>query len=109
MFENILLRKGFAVCAFVMAFLLTPRAWVEESASNTGVETIPVRMLDGPDDCLWCAPMQPVDCDVQPNGDAEKQPSSDPGRLWLNPDQLPPESETTPCIERPKDEPTPRA
>lgn len=109
MFENILLRKALTGSVFFMAFLLTPRAWVEPDASRSSTETIPVRMLERPgqrDNCLWCAPIEPVDCEVE---DSTKDPASTSERIWLNPDEPPPESETTPCIERREDDSTPSA
>ena len=105
MLENILLRKALATFVFGMAFLLTPRVWVEEGRSVQESETIPVRMLERPDQeapCLWCSPAKPVDCDVEVEGELDiqgdnpSQSSSD--RLWLNPDEPPPKSEDTPCI-----------
>jgi len=121
MLENILLRKALATFVFGMAFLLTPRAWVEEGRSSHENETIPVRMLERPDHeapCLWCAPAKPVDCDVDvdveieidqplPQGDNPSESSSD--RLWLNPDEPPPKSEDTPCIKAQPADATPSA
>ncbi len=111
--ENMMLRKALTALAFTMAFLLTPRAWVEESTPSNGVDSIPVDMLEHSEDCLWCGPaLQPVDCDVESTDPAS--PDDDAAdtaeRIWLNPDAPPPESETTrPCIDRTPDDTRPSA
>ena len=93
---NKTLRKLFAMTCFVLVFLLTPRAWVDGELSG-GERAVPVQALEGPldaDRCLWCVPMQPVDCERD-----DAQPSS-PERLWLNPDE-PPTQDNTPCLTPP--------
>ena len=109
MLENILLRKALATLVFGMAFFLTPRILVETASTDHRAQTIPVRMLEQNDHdapCLWCEPMTPVDCEI----DDSARPPTDPDRLWLNPDEPPPfPQETSPCLERSKDKPTPSA
>ena len=68
--EHMMFRKTLAALVFSMAFLLTPRAWVDQGSvfsyhpSGSRAETIPVNLLERQDDtCLWCAPLQPVKCD----------------------------------------------
>lgn len=86
--EHTLVKRVLAGLIFMMAFLLTPRAWVDAETSRTSA-AVPVQILER-QDCLWCAPVQPVDCDDTP---AQERP-----RLWLNPDEPPPEQEATPCV-----------
>lgn len=77
--------------AFSMAFLLTPRAWVEVERQGHSA-SIPVQLLErrGQDSCLWCTPQEVVPCE-----DAQRPAA--PERLRLNPDDLPPQHQITPC------------
>ena len=113
--EDMMLRKGLALLAFAAVFLLTPRAWVDADAPappymGTDIEVVPVHTLHGTEECLWCETMQPVDCDVIPTSEDDREdtaPSLDKEsaeRIWLNPDAPPPSSETT----RPCPSPTPK-
>jgi hypothetical protein len=80
---------------FWMALVLTPRAWVDDVRTQESAE-IPVRLLDQPDDCLWCEPypaLEPVNCT-----DEEQQKP-----VWLNPDELS-QPETAPCLNRKSDD-----
>lgn len=109
MFGDIAIRKTIALFVFALAFLLTPKVWVEQSQGRpTSAATIPVDMLEAPGDCLWCAPIQPVDCEVEQNAN---QPARSSDRFWLNPDEPPVPSETAPCLPTPTadDETTPSA
>ena len=98
------LKHTLAGLIFAMAFLLTPRAWVDEPQRQDQAQ-IPVQWLQGSeqqDDCLWCTPaLTPVDCDRQDPGQSK--------RLWLNPDAPVPEQESQPCLEATEPEQEPHA
>jgi hypothetical protein len=84
-------RRLLAGMAFSMAFLLTPRAWVEiERQSHSA--SIPVQQLERRDNnsCLWCSPQEASPCG------ATQAPAA-PERLRLNPDDLPSPHQSTPC------------
>ncbi len=85
-----------AAVVFWMALVLTPRAWVDDVQPRESAE-VPVRLLDQPDDCLWCEPyrsLEPVNCT-----DDEQQNKP----VWLNPDELP-QPESAPCLDKKTDE-----
>lgn len=97
------IKTALAGVIFMMAFLLTPRAWVdEEQQPHQSQAQIPVQWLQGPDDqedCLWCSPeLKPVNCTEQ------DEPSSQE-RLWLNPDAPLPSPSQQPCIQAQDSEP----
>lgn len=73
--HHILFSRALAVVAFCAFLILTPRAWVEDSFSE--VDQVPVNVLDGPVDCLWCDTASSAPCD-----DTETTQA----RPWLNPD-----------------------
>ncbi|MBA2663229.1 MAG: hypothetical protein H0U74_13130 [Bradymonadaceae bacterium] len=84
------LRYMVTVMAFAMALILTPRALVDGGRSAATSE-VPVRVLEQPDQCLWCKPpqnVQPLNCQ-----DTDEEP-----RLWLNPDHVLPEEMPSPCL-----------
>jgi hypothetical protein len=86
-----LLRVFTAGVIFWMALVLTPRAWVDDVRTEESAE-VPVRLLDQPDDCLWCGPnpaLEPVNCTD------EDQPKP----VWLNPDEMA-QPESSPCLAR---------
>ncbi len=79
---------------FAMCFMLTPRAWVD--GGDVSGETIPVRMLEGPEgDCVWCGPLVPVECVREEGGD----PTEGRDRLRLHPDEAPADLDALPCVD----------
>ena len=81
---------------FWMVLVLTPRAWVGDVQTQES-EEVPVRLLDQPDDCLWCdSPAEPVRCD-----DADKRKP-----LWLNPDEPVPPADSAPCLDEETEKPS---
>ena len=90
-------RKALAGVIFMMAFLMTPRAWVDvEQPGAPGA--IPVQSLQHQapvlgEDCLWCEEptLTPVDC--------ERDAPSEATHHWLNPDAPPPKAHEAPCLE----------
>ena len=91
------LRMFVAGTFFWMVLVLTPRAWVGSVHTEESAE-IPVRLLDQPDDCLWCEPapaVQPANC--------TDEDTDEP--MWLNPDESP-QQDAPPCIERDTQKPS---
>lgn len=68
-----------ASMAFAIAFLLTPRIWVQQERTSTAGE-VPVTTLEDGGECLWCDEPPPEACD----GD-------EADGVWLNPDAPAPE------------------
>lgn len=94
-FRDKLLRLFTASVIFWMALVLTPRAFVEDVQTQETAE-VPVRLLDQPDDCLWCEPypaVEPANC----TDEEQDKP------LWLNPDELQ-QPESAPCLDKKTDE-----
>lgn len=70
--HHIHVSRALAFTIFMMALVLTPRAWVEPKAD---LDLVPVETLDQPSQCLWCEP------EPEPCREAADIP------VWLNPDQ----------------------
>ena len=86
--QHIFTSRLVALAAFAMVLVLTPRAWVEESTTQT---VVPVQTLEPQEDnsyCLWCQ---------TPSSETCKETPSKP-RTWLNPDQ-PVGSLDLPCLD----------
>lgn len=95
-----MLRIFLAGTVFWMALVLTPRAWVESPQVSAQGGQVPVRLLDGSEECIWCdpyPPMEPVRCADSPQPDAP---------LWLNPDEAIELPAGTPCTDKDDDRPT---
>jgi hypothetical protein len=99
LYRSNILRTFLAGTIFWMALVLTPRAWVDEISTPESAE-VPVRLLDQPDECLWCEPYQrlePANCTDE---------SSDEAPVWLNPDQMPEQQDSAPCLDRESEKPS---
>lgn len=99
LFSNQVLRTLAAGTVFWMALVLTPRAWVGDVEPSSGAEDeVPVRVLDEPDDCLWCESetAEPANC----SDDNEDRP------VWLNPDDPSEQTDSPPCEEESDDSPS---
>lgn len=94
--HHILFSRVLGVMVFCAFLVLTPRAWVESTFSSDGTqaEQVPINVLDGPTDCLWCPPNDAVgECD-----DADTEAA--PARPWLNPDDSAKPLQLLPCTRK---------
>ena len=94
-----------SLMVFCMVFLLSPQA-PSPAAIEHVPGHIPIEALDPANrSCKGCIPAMDYDeCDSSdPRAlDGQDDPSSRPGRFWLNPDAPPPTP--SPCPQRPRSE-----
>lgn len=98
LFRDKMLRAFITGTFFWMALVLTPRAWVGDVQTEESAE-VPVRMLDQPDDCLWCEPepsLEPANC----TDEAADKP------VWLNPDEPLEQPDSAPCLDSDDEKPS---